>query len=66
MLGYGKKWFAGIAVVLTAGGLSMGLAPLANAAPTKAPPTIGATASTHGQGSSAMWNKPGNAATLRS
>jgi hypothetical protein len=66
VVGYGKKWFAGVAVVLTAGGLSMGLAPLANAAPTKAPQTIGATANTHGQGSSAMWNKFGNAATLRS
>jgi hypothetical protein len=50
---YGKKWLAGIAVALTAGGLSIGLAPLAHAAKTigsaigtaQAAPMV--TASTH-------------------
>jgi hypothetical protein len=56
---YGKKWTAGIAAALTAGGLSMGIAPLAHAAP-----TIGANANAYGSGSTAVWNAAGTAVTL--
>ncbi|HEY1820589.1 MAG TPA: hypothetical protein VGG83_11740 [Trebonia sp.] len=60
MVGYGKKWLGGIAVALAAGGLSLGVAPLANAAT----PTIGANATAYGTGSTAAWNATGTAATL--
>ena len=56
---YGKKWLGGIAAALTAGGLSMGLAPFAQAAT-----TIGANANAYGSGSTAAWNASGNAVTL--
>ena len=59
MARYGKKWLAGIAVALTAGGLSMGGIPLAHAAP-----TIGANANAYGTGSTAAWNAAGTAVTL--
>jgi hypothetical protein len=58
---YGKKWLAGTAVVLTAGGLSIGLAPFAHAAT-----TIGANANAYGTGSTAAWNASGTVATLDS
>ncbi|MGH3249389.1 MAG: hypothetical protein ACRDOI_24720 [Trebonia sp.] len=61
MIRYGKKWLGGIAAVLTAGGMSMGLAPLAHAAT-----TIGANANAYGSGSTAVWNAAGTAATLES
>jgi hypothetical protein len=57
---YGKKWLGGMAVALTASGLSLGLAPLAHAAPT----TIGANANAYGSGSTAAWNASGTAVTL--
>jgi hypothetical protein len=60
VVGYGKKWLGGIAVALAAGGLSLGVAPLANAAT----PTIGANATAYGTGSTAAWNATGTAATL--
>ena len=56
---YGTKWLAGIAAVVTAGGLSMGLSPLAHAST-----TIEATADAYGSGSTAAWNASGNAVTL--
>ncbi len=59
MVRYGKKWLGGIAVALTAGGLSMGFAPLAHAAT-----TIGANANAYGSGSTAAWNTSGTAVTL--
>jgi hypothetical protein len=59
VVGYGKKWLGGVAAALTAGGLSMGLAPLAHAAT-----TIGATANAYGSGSTAAWNASGTVATL--
>jgi hypothetical protein len=60
VVGYGKKWLGGIAVALAAGGLSLGVAPLANAAT----PTIGANATAYGTGSTAAWTATGTAATL--
>ncbi|HEX3715882.1 MAG TPA: hypothetical protein VHV09_24030 [Trebonia sp.] len=59
MVRYGKKWLAGIAAAVTVGGLSMGIAPLAHAAP-----TIGANANAYGTGSTAAWNAAGTAVTL--
>jgi hypothetical protein len=61
VVGYGKKWLGGMAAALTAGGLSMGLAPLAHAAT-----TIGANANAYGSGSTAAWNASGTAVTLDS
>jgi hypothetical protein len=55
----GKKWLAGIAVAVTAGALSTGIAPLAHAAT-----TIGANATAYGSGSTAAWNASGTAVTL--
>jgi hypothetical protein len=57
----GKKWLGGIAAAVTAGGLSMGLAPLAHAAT-----TIGANANAYGSGSTSAWNASGTAVTLDS
>lgn len=59
MVRYATKWIAGIATVLTAGGLSLGLSPVAHAAT-----TIGATANAYGSGSTAAWNSAGTAVTL--
>jgi hypothetical protein len=59
VVGYGKKWLGGVAAVLTAGGLSMGFSPLAQAAT-----TIGANANAYGTGSTAAWNASGTAVTL--
>ena len=59
MVSYGKKWLGGVAAVLTAGGLSMGLAPVARAAT-----TIGANANAYGAGSTAAWNASGTAVAL--
>jgi hypothetical protein len=56
---YGKKWLGGIAAALTAGGLSVGLSPFAQAAT-----TIGANANAYGSGSTAAWNASGTAVTL--
>jgi hypothetical protein len=59
VVSYGKKWLGGIAAALTAGGLSMGLAPVAHAAT-----TIGANANAYGAGSTAAWNASGTAVAL--
>jgi hypothetical protein len=48
-----------VAAALTAGGLSVGLTPIAHAAT-----TIGANANAYGTGSTAAWNASGTAATL--
>ena len=59
MIRYGRKWIGGVAAALTAGGLSVGLTPLAHAAT-----TIGANANAYGTGSTSAWNAAGTAVTL--